>query len=34
MTKVIILGGGIAGMSAAQELSDRGFESGLGLCAY
>lgn len=26
MTKVIILGGGIAGMSAAHELVDRGFE--------
>jgi len=26
MTKVIVLGGGVAGMSAAQELAERGFE--------
>ena len=27
-TKVIILGGGVAGMSAAHELAERGFEVG------
>jgi 2-polyprenyl-6-methoxyphenol hydroxylase-like FAD-dependent oxidoreductase len=26
MTRVVILGGGVAGMSAAQELIERGFE--------
>ncbi len=26
MTKVVVLGGGVAGMSAAQELGERGFE--------
>lgn len=26
MTKVVILGGGVAGMSAAHELIERGYE--------
>lgn len=35
MTKVIILGGGIVGMSAAHELVNRGFSvPSLGLCPY